>query len=75
MAADAAIKRLDTEIPGGKDEDKPRLRKLQSLWQQFKQKWERIKSEDETEPVQQTVTGSAPNMQGAPNMVPGTPQF
>lgn len=48
LAIDAGIERLDKEMPEGKnDEDSPKIGKIKSLWQKFKDKWDEIKNTDD----------------------------
>lgn len=44
LAIDARIKRFDTDVPGGEDED-PKINKFKELWEKFKEKWDEIKAD------------------------------
>jgi hypothetical protein len=79
LAIDGALKRLEKEIPNGKDDDFPKVNKFKKLWNNLREKWEIIKSSNEDADDTDEGGGLAntignekyvKTMQQFPNMVP-----
>lgn len=84
LAIDGGVERLDSIVPGGGDA--PKLAKFRSLWQQFKDKWDKIKTTDDAavsalddglgdtnDEKYQSTMRQRPNMVLAPNQYPAGP--
>lgn len=75
-AIDAGIEHLEAGFPEGEEADTPRINKFKSLWQQFKDQYEMIKSSEEPPAEGEEALGNSDEpdyrnmMANNPNMVP-----
>lgn len=75
LAVDGAIERFDSEVPEG-TADSSQINQFKELWKELKEKWEQIKSGEETQPVGDGLASDMGDanylkaMQQNPNMAP-----
>ena len=49
LAIDSDIEHMDASLPDGDDSDTPKINKFKQMWDELKEKWERVKMGDDDE--------------------------
>ena len=80
LAIDSEIEHMDTNLPD-EEEGTPKVNNFKKLWDELKQKWEKVKMDSPDEPAQdEDGLGHAKDdkftkkMQQFPNMMPASPE-